>query len=246
MRNTEKPMVNVVISNGRIFSSSEIEAALPAQSRAQGKKRKRTNRVRKRSLYGVDLLTRVRLRQRVTLGPFSFSVRGRRFSYLGDDRSEIVFQIAKGLAEAGFPHEQISEIVQDTVFWRDRESEGKVEDIDKLLDKVYEWLPEEDDRNVSVESDSQAEEPENHYALSDDPANWAGEAIPEREWIIKDLIPKGKVTALYGAGGTGKTLLLLQLAVACATGRTFIGESAASGRVFALLAENEKWTHICL
>lgn len=46
-----------------------------------------------------------------------------------------------------------------------------------------------------------------------------GEPRP-REWFVKDWIPAGSVTALYGDGGTGKTLLAQQLlycaGVACA------------------------------
>ncbi|QZN98634.1 AAA family ATPase [Chenggangzhangella methanolivorans] len=55
-------------------------------------------------------------------------------------------------------------------------------------------------------------------------ADW-GETAPEREWLIKDLIPNRQVTLLYGDGATGKSLLALQLAAAVANGSPWIGRA---------------------
>ena len=56
------------------------------------------------------------------------------------------------------------------------------------------------------------------------PASWlAGEPVPSRRWLVEDLIPDQTVTMLGGDGGTGKSLLALQLAVAVATDRPWIG-----------------------
>ncbi|HEY9147871.1 MAG TPA: AAA family ATPase, partial [Gammaproteobacteria bacterium] len=54
-------------------------------------------------------------------------------------------------------------------------------------------------------------------------ADLEGLPIPEREWLVQDLIPARNVTLLYGDGGTGKSLLALQLAVAVALGRPWLG-----------------------
>ena len=54
-----------------------------------------------------------------------------------------------------------------------------------------------------------------------------------------------KVTALYGDGGTGKTLLAMQLMVASALGMPFLDLEVRQGRVYGLLAENDtEDTHI--
>jgi len=45
----------------------------------------------------------------------------------------------------------------------------------------------------------------------------AGKEPPSREWLIQGLIPAREITMLSGDGGTGKSLLALQLAVAVAT-----------------------------
>ena len=56
-----------------------------------------------------------------------------------------------------------------------------------------------------------------------------------------------KVTALYGDGGTGKTLLAMQLMVASALGIPFLDLEVRQGRVYGLLAENDiDDTHITL
>jgi RecA-family ATPase len=45
-------------------------------------------------------------------------------------------------------------------------------------------------------------------------SEFAGKPVPKREWVVPDLIPHRNVTGLSGDGGTGKTLLALQLSVA--------------------------------
>jgi RecA-family ATPase len=49
-----------------------------------------------------------------------------------------------------------------------------------------------------------------------DPATLDGLPVPLRQWLVTDWVPLGRVTALYGAGGEGKTILAQMLATACA------------------------------
>lgn len=46
---------------------------------------------------------------------------------------------------------------------------------------------------------------------------------PAREWAVQDLVPSGTVTLLGGDGGTGKSLLGMQLTDAVATGGRWLG-----------------------
>jgi hypothetical protein len=58
------------------------------------------------------------------------------------------------------------------------------------------------------------------------PADWEGKTAPPRLWIVLDYIPAGTVTLLYADGGTGKSYLKLQLAVARALSKEWIGAYA--------------------
>jgi Cdc6-like AAA superfamily ATPase len=59
-----------------------------------------------------------------------------------------------------------------------------------------------------------------------DPRQWKEPAKP-REWIVPDWIPRGLVTALYGDGGVGKSLLAMQLMSSVALGRPWQSPEAA-------------------
>ncbi|MCJ1959893.1 AAA family ATPase [Novosphingobium mangrovi (ex Hu et al. 2023)] len=70
-------------------------------------------------------------------------------------------------------------------------------------------------------------------------SDFAGKAPMPRPWHVPDMIPGRTVTLLSGDGGTGKSLLALQLAVATAAGRTWLGASVREGGCFFLTAEDD-------
>jgi RecA-family ATPase len=79
------------------------------------------------------------------------------------------------------------------------------------------------------------------------PADWEGRQAPRRLWIVPDYIPDGTVTLLYADGGTGKSYLELQLAVARAVSREWIGLMPEPGRTLVLSTEDdldEMWRRI--
>lgn len=67
-----------------------------------------------------------------------------------------------------------------------------------------------------------------------------GQPVPPRRWLVRELIPEGTVTLLSGDGGTGKSLLALQLAVSTATGRPWIGRPIHPGGCLFLSAEDSR------
>lgn len=71
------------------------------------------------------------------------------------------------------------------------------------------------------------------------PADWYGTPRPERGWYVPDLIPDRQVTILSGDGGTGKSLLALQIAAAGVMGCETLGITPTTGRALYLGAEDE-------
>ena len=67
-----------------------------------------------------------------------------------------------------------------------------------------------------------------------------GKAIPPREWLVDGLVPMNTVTLLGGDGGTGKSLLALQLATAVATDAAWLGKHTESGKALFISAEDDK------
>ena len=66
-----------------------------------------------------------------------------------------------------------------------------------------------------------------------------GKEPPPRDWLIYGLIPAREITMLSGDGGTGKSLLALQLAVAMATGTEWAGQVPNRGRTMFISAEDD-------
>jgi RecA-family ATPase len=79
------------------------------------------------------------------------------------------------------------------------------------------------------------------------PADWEGKKAPPRRWDVPDYIPHGAVALLYADGGTGKGYLGLQLAVARAVAKEWIGLLPEPGRTLVLSTEDdidELWRRI--
>lgn len=68
----------------------------------------------------------------------------------------------------------------------------------------------------------------------------AGEPVPRRVWHVESLIPSRVVTLLQGDGGTGKSILALQLAVATVTGQRWLSQDVRRGNVVYLSAEDDR------
>jgi phage/plasmid primase-like uncharacterized protein/RecA-family ATPase len=76
-------------------------------------------------------------------------------------------------------------------------------------------------------------------------ATFQGKPIPPRSWLVRDWIPGREVTLLYGDGGTGKSLVALQLAVSVALAKrrnlqTWLGLPVLAGKAVYIGAEDEQ------
>lgn len=70
-------------------------------------------------------------------------------------------------------------------------------------------------------------------------ADLAGKPVPERAWLVPDWIPSRQVTLLSGDGGVGKSLIAMQLQIAAAAGRQWLGLPTVPCRSIGFYAEDE-------
>ena len=94
-------------------------------------------------------------------------------------------------------------------------------------------------RDFYVDVDGDDPGPEKRASQFYSAASLGGKAVKPREWLVHGLIPQKTVTLFGGDGGTGKSLLALQLAVGVATGRGWIGKTASGGSVIYISAEDD-------
>lgn len=90
--------------------------------------------------------------------------------------------------------------------------------------------------NVSpLNARAEAGEPSRFYCA----ASLKGREVRQREWLVHDLIPQKTVTLFSGDGGTGKSLVSLQLAVSVAAMLAWLGKGVSGGRVIYMSAEDD-------
>lgn len=72
-------------------------------------------------------------------------------------------------------------------------------------------------------------------------SDWDGEPVPERDWLIPSVLLRRSITLFSGDGGTGKSLLTLQLQIAAALGVDWMGlPIACRMQSFALYCEDDE------
>lgn len=71
-----------------------------------------------------------------------------------------------------------------------------------------------------------------------DPRTW-NSAPASRAWAVKDWIPVGTVTALYGDGGVGKSLIAQQLLTCTALALPWLGLETAAGTALGIMCEDD-------
>ncbi len=69
----------------------------------------------------------------------------------------------------------------------------------------------------------------------DDADDWSEGELPT--WIIKGVLPRAELGVMYGASGSGKTFMALDMAAAIALGLQWRGRKVAQGRVVYVAAE---------
>ena len=70
------------------------------------------------------------------------------------------------------------------------------------------------------------------------PAEWQGKAVPDVDWFVPGLFVRGGVGLLSSDGGKGKSLLMMQLATACAIGDRWLDFEVPRCRSLAWFCED--------
>jgi RecA-family ATPase len=136
----------------------------------------------------------------------------------GQDSFKVSVEIACAMRLVGATPDEALAVLVASAHWRNLVQRGEHNDAEQFISNVY----------------------NDTLLIPLDPADWSREPKPEQEWLLRDLIPARKVSALYGAGAVGKTLLAQQLAICLATGKDFLGIPVKQGRVLLFLAEDEE------
>lgn len=72
------------------------------------------------------------------------------------------------------------------------------------------------------------------------PADWEGKEVPERGWIVQDLIPLRNVTMLSGDGGLGKSQIALQLLIDAAAQKMWLGRPTMACKGLGVFCEDDE------
>jgi RecA-family ATPase len=81
--------------------------------------------------------------------------------------------------------------------------------------------------------------PEKRYVSVVPASMFDGMEVPPRRWLVKDMVPAGTVTTINGDGGTGKSLLAAQLALATTSNTKWVGQEVEQGSCIYLSAEDD-------
>ncbi|MBI2240285.1 MAG: AAA family ATPase [Magnetospirillum gryphiswaldense] len=107
---------------------------------------------------------------------------------------------------------------------------------------VEHWLQpiEEDEPSpFDVQHAKQTEQEREEARIAwEDPSDWDYETTPPTDWVVDGMIPRGEITLLLGTGGTGKTLLAMQMATGLAAGTSVLGRPVKKQKVMLFLCED--------
>ena len=110
-------------------------------------------------------------------------------------------------------------------------------------------VPEDDATEPPLPEDVEWLKASEHFRslITPVPSAWYEQPPDPRRWLLRDrrtgsgLLPMGEVASLIAAGGVGKTMLILQLAISVSTGEpfleTFTPDPQQMGNVLLLLGE---------
>ncbi|MBB1161478.1 AAA family ATPase [Aquariibacter albus] len=183
----------------------------------------------------------------------------------GADRSRTLFATTVALFAAGLPADEVLSLLATNPHAMGVALDHRRQDADRAL--MYLWVEHtlkargrarrvataEDFDDVTEGQDARAEVPGAAQAGVSAMAGAAGKPAPALRfkiaqaaaftqrapltWLVKRVLPLAEVGAVFGESGSGKSFLVLDLALAIATGREWRGHRVRQGRVLYIAAE---------
>ena len=122
----------------------------------------------------------------------------------------------------------------DVSDWLDADP-SRAEKLADVCFNVPEWAPEAVDAKAAADTQPAGEPPLPFINI----AAWQNQPVPEREWTVKDRIPRSNVTLLSGEGSIGKSILSLHLSAAVVLGRDWLGTLPEPGPALVVCCEDD-------
>lgn len=122
---------------------------------------------------------------------------------------------------------------------------GKIRGIPDVDTAIEAYQTRREASKASVRHETEADDPDDFTGPSEPPENvpikvseLSGEP-PERPWLVDQWVPAGVVSALYGDGGVGKTLIAQQLLYAAGVGGVWLGHQVPKMRGLGVFCEDD-------
>ena len=150
------------------------------------------------------------------------------------DRSEILWEIERELADAGCSIAEIIKIIQPTVW---NKYAGRADELRRLVTEAS--------KAVSQRPDEVTEQLEAEVArLDPQPLFELLKNLPQPQWLIKGILTQGAVGFIAGEPKSFKSWLGLDMALSVASGQPFLGEFSVlkPGRVLYIQEEDSPIT----
>lgn len=163
-------------------------------------------------------------------------------SIKGEGGDSVCYQVACKVKDFGVTEQQALELMLD--HWNDRCPPGwSPEKLSIKIANAYRYGQEPagvDAPEAVFKPIPQESTPTTNDIEFVDFASLAHRQPPPREWVVDEYVPRRAVTALFGPGGHGKSLVAQQLASSVANKKPWIGLNVASGPVLGIFCEDDR------
>ncbi|QCW22390.1 RecA-like DNA recombinase [Gordonia phage Agatha] len=145
------------------------------------------------------------------------------------DRSETAWQIERELADAGCSLAEIVAVMRPTVW---NKFAGRQDELKRLMTEASKALSKRGEEGPVIEEEAKPDKLVPHYLDAD------YQNVPEPEWLVDNMIPRGGCGFVAGIPKSMKSWLSLDLAISLVTGAQWLGVRTAPQNVLYIQEED--------